>query len=31
MCNDYEQHVAWAEYCRMMASLALKISTRQSD
>ena len=24
-CNDYEQHIAWAEYCRMMESLALKI------
>ncbi|RUX86171.1 SOS response-associated peptidase, partial [Mesorhizobium sp. M7D.F.Ca.US.004.01.2.1] len=27
MCNDYEQHIAWAEYCRMMQSLALDIPT----
>jgi hypothetical protein len=25
MCNDCEQHIAWAEYCRMMQSLALDI------
>jgi putative SOS response-associated peptidase YedK len=23
MCNDYEQHVAYAEYCRMMQALEL--------
>src|ERR1700691_1296358 len=28
MCNDYEQHVAWREYCKMMQSLELEISTR---
>jgi hypothetical protein len=26
--NDYEQHVAWAEYCKLMQSLALAIPTR---
>lgn len=31
MCNDYEQHVLWAEYCRMMASLALKIPSHQTE
>ena len=31
MCNDYEQHVAWGEYCKMMQSLELGISTRQSE
>jgi hypothetical protein len=31
MCNDYEQHVRWAEYCRMMQALELGISSRQSD
>ncbi len=31
MCNDYEQHVAWAEYCRKMASLALKIPPHQTE
>lgn len=31
MCNDYEQHVLWAEYCRMMASLALKIPEHQTE
>ncbi len=31
MCNDYEQHIAWAEYCRIMASLALKIPTHQTE
>jgi hypothetical protein len=30
MCNDYEQHVAWAEYCKMMQSLALSIPARQA-
>jgi len=23
MCNDYEQPVRWAEYCKMMQDLAL--------
>ena len=31
MCNDYEQHVAWAEYCKMMQDLALGIPTQQSE
>ncbi len=30
MCNDYEQHVAWEQYCEMMQSLALGIPTHQS-
>jgi hypothetical protein len=29
MC--YEQHVLWEQYCEMMQSLALGISTRQSE
>lgn len=29
MCNDYEQHMA--EYCRMMAALALKIPSHQTE
>jgi putative SOS response-associated peptidase YedK len=31
MCNDYEQHIAYAEYCRMMQSLALDVPTHQSE
>lgn len=31
MCNDYEQHVAWAEYQRLMLEIALEISTQQND
>lgn len=31
MCNDYEQHVLWAEYCKMMQALELGIPTQQSD
>ncbi|PWJ86982.1 putative SOS response-associated peptidase YedK [Mesorhizobium loti] len=31
MCNDYEQHIAWAEYCWMMESLALDIPTHQTE
>jgi len=30
MCNDYEQHVAWAEYCKMMQALALGVPAQQS-
>jgi putative SOS response-associated peptidase YedK len=30
MCNDYEQHVAWQEYCNMMQALELGIPTQQS-
>jgi putative SOS response-associated peptidase YedK len=31
MCNDYEQHVAWAEYCRMMRELELGVASYQSE
>lgn len=31
MCNDYEQHIAWAEYCKLMEQLALGIPTGQSE
>jgi putative SOS response-associated peptidase YedK len=32
MCNDYEQHVTWAAYCKLMQDLALGIiPTRQSQ
>jgi putative SOS response-associated peptidase YedK len=31
MCNDYEQHVLWAEYCKMMLALELGIPTHQSE
>src|ERR1700692_4299111 len=31
MCNDYEQHVRWAEYCKMMQALELRIPSRQSE
>jgi putative SOS response-associated peptidase YedK len=31
MCNDYEQHVAWAEYRALMQSLELGIPTDQSE
>lgn len=31
MCNDYEQHIARAEYCRMMQSPALDIPSHQTD
>ncbi len=31
MCNDYEQHVRWAEYCKMMQALELGVPTRQSE
>jgi putative SOS response-associated peptidase YedK len=31
MCNDYERHFRWAEYCRMMLDLSLGIPTRQSE
>lgn len=30
MCNDYEQHVAWGEYCKLMQELALPIAEGQS-
>ena len=25
MCNDYEQHVTWAAYCKVMQALELGI------
>jgi hypothetical protein len=31
MCNDYEQHVAWAEYRKVMQQLDLGIPTQQSE
>ena len=31
MCNDYEQHVRWAEYRKMMQALDLTIPSRQSE
>jgi len=31
MCNDYEQHVRWADYCKMMQALELGIPSRQSE
>jgi len=31
MCNDYEQHARWAEYCKIMKSLELGIPGHQSE
>jgi putative SOS response-associated peptidase YedK len=31
MCNDYEQHVAWKEYCAMMQAIALRVPTQQKE
>lgn len=31
MCNDYEQHIRYAEYCKMMQDLALGIPSHQTD
>src|SRR5688572_29634244 len=31
MCNDYEQHIAWAEYRKMMAALKLGVPTHQTE
>src|SRR5262249_43356564 len=31
MCNDYEQHVRWIEYCKLMQKLALRIPTHQAE
>ncbi|MBV9635023.1 MAG: SOS response-associated peptidase family protein [Methylobacteriaceae bacterium] len=31
MCNDYEQHIAWADYCKLMAALDLGVPTQQSE
>jgi len=30
MCNDYEQHIRWAEYCPMMQALELGTPAEQS-
>jgi len=31
MCNDYEQHIRYAEYCKMMQALDLGISDHQGE
>jgi putative SOS response-associated peptidase YedK len=31
MCNDYEQHIRWAQYCAMMQAAELAIPTQQSQ
>jgi len=31
MCNDYEQHVAWADYSRAMQRLELGMPVEQSE
>ena len=31
MCNDYEQQIRYAEYCRMMQELALRIPSHQTE
>jgi putative SOS response-associated peptidase YedK len=31
MCNDYEQHLAWAEYCKLMQGEALRVPPEQSE
>jgi putative SOS response-associated peptidase YedK len=31
MCNDYEQHIRYAEYCKMMQSLDLGLPEHQSE
>lgn len=31
MCNDYEQHVRYAELCEMMQALELGLPERQSE
>src|ERR1700759_4970821 len=31
MCNDYEQHVRWAEYRMLMQALDLAIPSQQSE
>ena len=30
MCNDYEQHLKWTEYCELMQKLALGVPVDQS-
>jgi hypothetical protein len=29
ICNDYEQHVSWADYCKTMQDLALQVARHQ--
>ena len=31
MCNDYEQHIRWAEYCRVMLALELGVPTEEGE
>ncbi len=31
MCNDYEQHIRWKEYCDMMQALELGVPTQQIE
>ena len=31
MCNDYEQQIRWAEYCRMMQALEFGMPAEQSE
>jgi putative SOS response-associated peptidase YedK len=31
MCNDYEQHVRWAEYRKMMQALELRVQSHQGE
>ena len=31
MCNDFEQHIAWAEYCELMRHLELGIPPQQTE
>jgi hypothetical protein len=31
MCNDYEQHIAYAEYCKMIQDLELGIPSHQTE
>jgi putative SOS response-associated peptidase YedK len=31
MCNDYEQHVRWKEYCKLMQELELGVPAHQTE
>ena len=31
MCNDYEQHIDWAQYCAMMQAAELGIPTHKNE
>jgi putative SOS response-associated peptidase YedK len=31
MCNAYEQHIRWAQYCAMMQAAELGVPTQQSE